>query len=263
MCLFRKFLLVSILFFPLSLYSLNSNAGEICNSFTVNGDSNWYPFAYRTADNKLIGTVPDAAHLALSRIGLKMDVQQDRPWKRILYDLEFGNIDIVLGAYWNADRAKKYHFSELLGTDEIRVFVKKGNEFALKSFKDLIGKQGLILLGGSHGDEFDRFATKYLNFNEIPKNYQIIKMLSWGRADFGILGYIEGLQHIRDLGIEDQVVALPWPILSNGIYLMMNRSAPCAHRIKDLNASIQELQKNGDLDQIFSEYLERDVNTPE
>ncbi len=239
----------------LFIFAFNSHASETCKSFSANGINNWYPFVYRTDDNELTGTIPDAAQTALARIGLKMEFQADRPWKRILYELEAGKLDIVLGAYWNSDRAKKYHFSEILGTDEIRVFVRKGSEFSLNSFEDLIGRRGLKLLGGSYGDKFDKFADAHLDFHDIQKSDQMIKMIAGARADFGILGYIEGLEHIQNNNLEGQVVALPWPILSNSMYLMVSRTAPCAHRVDDMNAAIQQMQKEGVLEQIFSKHI--------
>jgi len=250
-----KYLLVVILFLTSLIHAPNLYGSETCESFSANGIRNWYPFVYRTDDNVLTGTIPDATHMALGRIGLKMEVRPDQPWKRILYSLEKGNLDIVLGAYWNSERAEKFLYSEQIGTDEIRVFVKKGQEFDLNSFEDLIGRSGMKLLGGSYGDEFDKFAAEHLHFDSIPKSDQIIRMLARDRAEFGILGYIEGLQHIRALGVEDQIVALPWPVLSNGMHLMISRTAPCAHRFNDLNAAIRELKKEGILDQIFARHI--------
>lgn len=256
---FLAILLSAALFVPTSI----PKASEICKSLTANGINNWYPFVYRNGKNELIGTIPDVARIALDRIGLKMEVHQDLPWKRILHQLETGKLDIVLGAYWNSDRAKKFHYSEVIGQDEIRVFVKKGNEFSLNSYEDLIGRIGLKLLGGSYGDEFDKFAAERLDFNEIPKSEQMINMLTQERADFGILGYVEGLQHAKNLGISSQIVALPWPILSNNMYFMVSRSAPCAHRMEELNAIIRNLKKEGILDQIYIEHLGQNAPPPQ
>ncbi|MEH6404187.1 MAG: transporter substrate-binding domain-containing protein [Sneathiella sp.] len=255
-----KHALVIPLLMTLSLNAPLAIAAEACSSFTANGIKNWYPFVYRDKKNELTGSLPDAAKLALDRIGLTMDIQQDLPWKRILHQLETGELDLVLGAYWNKERAKNFHYSELLGKDEIRVFVKKGNEFPLNSFEDLIGRIGLKLLGGSYGDEFDEFAADRLDFNEIPKSDQMIRMLDRGRSDYGILGYVEGLKHIKNLGIEGHIVALPWPILSNGIYILMSRTAACAHRIDDLNAAFRDLQKEGLLEKLNAKHITRSTN---
>ncbi len=228
---------------------------EPCDAFSANGVDNWYPFVYRTANNRLTGSIADGTRAALNRIGLKMNVQQNQPWKRIMHDLEEGQLDIVLGAYWNAERAAKYVYSEPLGTDEVRVFVKAGNEFSLSALDDLIGRAGLKLLGGSYGDAFDKYAASHLDFTKVPESDRIVKMLAHGRADYGILGYIEGLQHIRNQGVEGQVVALQWPILSNAMYVMINKRAACANRIKELNAAIKAMQNEGVLEKIFSRHV--------
>ncbi|WP_157231004.1 substrate-binding periplasmic protein [Kiloniella laminariae] len=231
------------------------HATESCTSFSANGINNWYPFSYRTDKGELTGIVVDGMREALSRIGLTMEVETDRPWKRILYDLEMGNLDIVLGAYWNSERALKYHYSEKIGTDDLNVFVKTGNEFPLSNPEDLIGRTGLRLLGGSLGDDFDHFAKVHLNFVQVPQSDNMITMLVNDRADYAVLGYVEGLQHIRDLGLKGQVSVLPEPILSNAMYALINREANCAKRLRDLNEALRAMQKEGVIEQIITRHM--------
>jgi len=245
------------LFILLVIFSLGPNlkASENCVGFSVNGINNWYPFVYRNSNGDLTGSVVDGAKKALSQMGLKMTSQTDRPWKRILFDLEQGTLDVVVGAYWNTDRANKYYYSEPLDTDEVRVFVKVGSEFSLKSYEDLIGRNGFKLLGGSYGDEFDHFATKYLDTTDIRQSDDIIKMMAAGRGDYGIVGYVEGLQHIQKFGVEGKVVALPWPILSTGVRMLINRKSACADRVEELNKIILQMKKQGILKEISKKYL--------
>lgn len=230
---------------------------EKCQSFTANGINNWHPFVYRDSNNELTGTIPEVISLALERIGISIEFKSDQPWKRILRELDSGNLDIVLGAYWNSARAQKYFFTEALGIDEVRVFVQVGTEFPLKSYEDLKGKRGLKLLGGSYGDDFDEFAKTHLDFQEIGRSDQIVKMLAGARADFGILGYIEGYKHIEKLGLNGEVAALPWPILSNELHAMINIHASCAHRMQELNKAIRDLKSEGVLDDLLKKHLQQ------
>jgi len=232
-----------------------SQADEKCTTFSGNGINNWYPFSYRNSEGKLTGIVVDGTHEALKRIGLSLEIAPDKPWKRIMYDLEQGRLDMVLGAYWNAERATKYYYSEQLGTDELRVFVKDGKQFSLTSPEDLIGRSGMRLLGGSLGDEFDTFAKQHLNFMEVPKSDSIVVMLQNNRADYGILGYVEGLQHIHALNMQGKIIPLSMPILSNSMHVLINKSASCSHRVKDLNTTIIDMQKDGTMEKIISRHL--------
>lgn len=251
----RSVLFASVIFFGHFLNIQETRASENCVGFSSNGINNWFPFVYRNNKGELTGTVVEGTRLALSQMNLKLSAQPDRPWKRILYDLKQGTLDIVLGAYWNSERAAKYHYSEPLDTDDVRVFVKAGSEFPLASYKDLIGRNGFKLLGGSYGDEFDTFAAKHLNTTDIRKSDDIIKMMAAGRGDYGIVGYVEGLQHIRKIGAEGKVVALPWPVLSTGVRMLINRKSACAHRVGELNALIRQMKKNGQLKQLSDQHL--------
>ena len=248
--------LALVSFFTIS-FSANSQAqpSNSCTSFSGNGINNWYPFVYRKDDGQLTGIVVDGTQEALKRIGLELEIDNDKPWKRILYDLEQGNVDMVLGAYWNKERAAQYHYSEQLGTDELRVFVKDGKQFPLTSPQDLIGHSGMRLLGGSLGDEFDTFASNHLDFIEVPKSDSIVIMLQNNRADYGILGYVEGLQHIHALGLEKTIVPLNMPILSNAMHVMINKNANCAHHVEDMNKAILDMRDDGTLQNIIDDHL--------
>ncbi|MEH6474587.1 MAG: transporter substrate-binding domain-containing protein [Sneathiella sp.] len=239
----------------LLLTAPNVYANSNCTSFSANGINNWYPFVYRTNDGELTGTIVDGTKAALSQLGLGMTVQDDVPWKRILYNLEKGTLDMVIGGYWNSERAGKYHYSDPLGTDDVRVFVRPGDEFPLASLEDLIGKNGFNLLGGSYGDEFDEFSSKHLNLSNVSKSDQIIRMVAAGRGDYGIVGYVEALEHIRLHKLEGKVVALPWPVLSTDVHVLINRDAACANKVGEINAVIRDLREKGVLQNILDKHL--------
>ncbi len=253
---------ISVIFLTLVSFSIVNfttssqvKASDSCTAFSGNGINNWYPFVYRKDDGQLTGIVVDGTREALERIGLKLTIDNDKPWKRILYDLEQGNVDMVLGAYWNSERAQKYHYSEPLGTDELRVFVKDGNQFSFSSPQDLIGRSGMRLLGGSLGDDFDNFAKSHLDFIEVPKSDSMIVMLQNNRADYGILGYIEGLQHTYALDLQETIIPLAVPVLSNSMHVMINENAKCAGRVDDMNKAIQEMRDDGSLQKIIDDHL--------
>ncbi|WP_419902296.1 substrate-binding periplasmic protein [Kiloniella sp.] len=257
---------LSLLTVIVALYILPASsiyAADQCTSFTGNGINNWYPFSYRNAEGELTGIVVDGAHEAVKRIGLTIEIEPDKPWKRIMYDLEQGKVDMVLGAYWNSERAEKYHYSEQLGTDELRVFVKEDKQFSLNSNEDLIGRSGMRILGGSLGDEFDNFAKKHLNFIEVPKSDTIVLMLQNDRADYGVLGYVEGLLHVQGLNLKGKIVPLALPILSNSMHVLINKKAYCADKVKAMNTAIVEMQNDGTLDKIIAHHLSQISKRPQ
>lgn len=226
-----------------------------CSTVTANGVGYWYPFVYRNTEGVLTGIIVDGAQEALARIGVTLDIAPGAPWKRLLKDFDNGDIDMVFGAYWKAERAAKYLYSEPLGREEIRVFVKAGREFPLSAFEDLKGRHGLRLLGGSLGQKFDAYAEQHLEFSTAPTNDRMIQMLAAGRADFGIQGHKQGLHFADVLGLSGQVTPLAWPILTNDVHLLINRKAACATRVPALNIAIKAMEKEGYLDQLVVKHL--------
>ena len=250
-----KWLILSVVVCCLLSFNLTTAQADNCKSFSGNGINNWYPFSYRNDDGKLTGIMVDGMLEALRRVNAQLKIHNDKPWKRIMYDLENGNVDMVLGAYWNSERAQKYHYSEQMGTDELRIFVKAGNEFTFNNFEDLIGRSGMRLLGGSLGDEFDSFAKKYLDFNEVPRSDTMITMLINDRSDYGILGYVEGLKFINSLGVKGEIMPLPKAILSHPMHVLINKNADCVGKIDEVNSAIKDMKSDGTLDKIIAHHL--------
>ena len=228
-----------------AVWSTPTIASERCTAFLASGVDYWYPYVYRNEEGALTGVLVEAVQQSLSSTGVAVELMPSTPWKRILLQLERGEIDIVLGAYWNAERAKRFLYSVPVVSEELRVFVKAGTEFPLSSFDDLKGRQGLLLRGGSMGEKFDRYAEKNLTIARVTSSDQMLRMISLGRVDFGILGYQEGLHLLEQLGKSKEVVPLDWPLLVNDLHIMMNKN--CAPHIKTLNDGIEGLRRQGDI----------------
>jgi len=229
-------------------------AAQKCETFSAVGVDYWYPYIYQNTQGQLTGIVVDATREALRRVGIKLEVQPSAPWKRILFQFQSARVDMVLGAYWNKERAAKFLYSTPIAKEEIRVFVRSGEEFSLSSFDDLKGRNGFRLQGGSLGQEFDDFARKHLTFSYVPTNDKMIEMLGHGRGEYGLQGHHQGLHFGDRLGLTGKIVALPWPILSNDVHVMINQNAACADKVDEFNAAIYEMKKSGDIEALIAKH---------
>jgi ABC-type amino acid transport substrate-binding protein len=94
----------------------------------------------------------DIVTRAAERAGIKIDLQPSMLWKRILFDLSSGRLDIIAGSLKTKQREKKFNFSDAIYFAKLRVFVRRDRRFDFSQMSDLVGKTG----GKLRGDEFRR-----------------------------------------------------------------------------------------------------------
>lgn len=255
---FRWLILYAALAFACVVMPAASPTAWACSSVKVSGANNWFPVIMRTEDAESVhGLAPDVAYEVFGRLDIDVIVDPDRPFKRLLVQLERGELDVILGAYWNRERAEKYYYSEPFATDEIAIFVRKEHSFPLQSLGDLIGRLGIRPLGGSYGQRFDAYAAEHLDIEQIATTGEntIIVMLGAGRADYAVLGRFDGIADIRDSGLVGKVIDLPWPVASNDVHFLFSRKSDCAERLDEINQMIRTLREEGFIDSFNQKYL--------
>lgn len=52
-------------------------------------------------------------------------------------------------------------------------------------------------------------------------------------------------------GLQDKIVALPYPVSSTEVYFALSRQSPCVQLVPRINAIIYEAKKNGTLQTII------------
>ncbi|KKJ77834.1 hypothetical protein WH95_05245 [Kiloniella litopenaei] len=201
------------------------------------------------------GIAIDITREAFSRLGITVINAPPLPWNRMLRQLENGELDLLLGAYWTSERAQIYSYTEPLVQEEIAIFVRQGEEFPLNSLDDLVGLIGLRPMGGSYGEEFDHYAEKYLNIHGVKEN-GTLELLQTGRADYAVLSRYDGIADLHETGNLGQINDLPWPVASNDVHLMMSRASPCYYLLDEINKTIRDLHKEGFTDQLEARYLQ-------
>ncbi|MFD2205612.1 substrate-binding periplasmic protein [Kiloniella antarctica] len=229
---------------------------KACTSIRINGASDWYPVLMHSKDtNKHHGIAMDVAREVFRRLDVPISDEPLVPWKRMIRQLNKGELDILLGAYWTQKRSSIYGYTEPLIKDEVAVFVRKGEEFSLNKLEDLIGFVGLRPMGGSYGEEFDLFAKKSLVIHGVKEDGTLELLLS-GRANYAVLGRYDGIADLREMGSLERITDLPWPVASNNVHFMMSRLSPCYYLLDDINRVIRDLHKEKFIEQLEAQYLE-------
>lgn len=242
------------IFMLLGSFSSALFASTKCKTVSINGAKGWIPVSYYN-DGKLTGVVPNIVTNIFNEIGIEVKQQPIIPWKRLLNDLEKGSLDVLTGAYYNNERAEKYQYSHVITVDEVRIFVKKGEEFPFYDLSDLKKRIGVRPMGGSYGQSFDDYAKKNLHINENNSTLAMLKLLIQDKVDYAVWGYFDGLGNITQHHYQDQITVLATPVSSNNVYALFSRQSPCASQIHRFNQILNRMHSNGDIDEIVEEHL--------
>lgn len=195
------------------------------------GHPEFAPFSYRSAGG-LAGILPDMASLLGERAGLRFQTSDLGPWARVLAQAKQGQIDLLAGAYISEERKAFLDFmTPALAPNEVVVVVRRGEAFAFKEWRDLLGRT----LGRVHGDSYMPEFETFLNDNAArlptdaaPSPELNLRKLLRGRVDLLVYSRWVTLHLARQLGLQDQIELLPVPVFTGQLHLALPRNSPAA-----------------------------------
>lgn len=213
------------------------------NTLSVAVHPSAHPYGWHN-NNKIEGAAYDLIEQIAKDLNFKIK-PIIVPWARAVEETKSGNIDMILTAFYTKERAKMISYLEYYDKSETSVFVSKDSNITFKKWEDLIGFTGLTIVGDSQGDKWDKFEQKHLNVLRVVNIKQVFKMIANQRADYAVFPKLATLRETTELRYENQIVALPTPVTSQGIYFGLSKKSKFQKLIPKINAKIKEYKKNG------------------
>lgn len=223
-------------------------AAANCRALSVGGANGWEPITYIRESGEQTGLAIDILQEYAERNNLRLDLNIDIPWTRAIQMLRNGELDVIAGAYFTAERDRTYFYSAPFSNDDIMVFQRSDKQFPVIDLHDLIGYRGARPQGGSYGDYIDGYAQEHLDMIYSPTGNRIFDVLMKDRADYVILGRFDGLTNLYRDNLIDEIKVVEPPIDSNEVRFMFSRESPCMGHVKQLNLLIKELADDGTLE---------------
>ena len=179
-------------------------------------------------------------------------------WNRAVKNVEEGKNDFVMGAYYNEERATKFHITE-------PIYYLNFGFVALDSlnFDTMDGLQSLqpytigINLGYANTKEFDE--ADFLTKEVAPSPKLNIRKLFRNRIDMviGAFDVVRFEAQKENMNTSRMVFVQP-PLQRNALYLLISRSVPDGEQLtEDFNRGLALMQQDGTLDDILRQYLGR------
>lgn len=178
------------------------------------------------------------------------------PWKRALLTVARADEDVLMGAYYNDERAKTYHYSEPIFP--VKLVLAAHNRTGLKRYetlRDLAGYRFATGLGWYYGEEFEQ--ADYLMKEVAADQIQSIKKLFGQRADIVAGSEVVIRYEIdRDPNFDINDVTFLKPDLTyENLFILTSRDLPDgATLIEDFNRGLAIIRSNGEFEAILRRF---------
>ncbi len=215
--------------------------------------TDWEP--YYGNELKEGGVITKLATAAFKRAGFNTTISFV-PWARALKQVEDGESDVLLGAYYNKERAVTYIPSEGFYSIETALVANKslgiskwGSLEELKPYR--IG----VARGYANSEAFDK--ADFLQKHVVGNPLQNLQKLSLGRVDMiviaaGRLNYEASKKSKVDI---NSLVLLTPVLAKNSLHITGSRKTDgMKAKIKAFNTAIKEMKADGSFNHILKSY---------
>lgn len=248
--------IIFFVFLILFFLSLNVNSAEL--TFAAAGDI--APIAYEENGVKK-GLCYDLFIEANKKLHLDVEIKF-YPFERMWNHLKSGQIDGSIGIYYQKDREEWLIYSDTpMYYVRHSVFVKKGKEFSFNKIEDFYGKRIGRQKGWFITEEFEEAVREGKVFiDEAVSPESNLKKLNEGRIDVLVGNYHIFAYHVKELGLQDKIVALPKDITKKkGVYWAISKQSKNisdkAALMQKINKTIKEIHRNNALTKIENRYI--------
>ncbi|MBF0225249.1 MAG: amino acid ABC transporter substrate-binding protein [Desulfobacterales bacterium] len=236
--------------------------GVIANANTLKiGYEDWEPYQFEDANGKLTGVDIDLVSAILDTAGLQYEFKK-MPWKRLINDVENGNVDIGMGASITPDREKFALFTEWYRTEGWSLFMRAEDisKYDFKSLED-IEKTGIklgIVRGYFYGDnimklieslkakdKIEEVAVTDLNYKKMIKN----------RIDAFFEDSFVGPLTIRKNNFTGQIKVHPIDLGKDNVYIMLSKKTINDELYQKINEALKKIKESGKHAEILNNYL--------
>jgi ABC-type amino acid transport substrate-binding protein len=215
--------------------------------------SDWSPYSGRDKDGDGVGPAYELIKKIVEPMGIGVVIENDKPWRRYVQDIQEGTLDIILAAY----KVEPFgEYSEYYSIDQVKVFVKPGNEFSFNSIEDLSTKIGVQPKGAGYDVTFRQRTpgTQYA-MRENSDAKKCIEMVLDGYADYYVSAYYDVLKKLKVSGYEGRLIDLKNPVYVEEVVMVVSRESAIINLMPEINKKIEEFRRDGTVDKLIENYM--------
>lgn len=214
--------------------------------------TSWFPYTY-TENGEAKGYEIDILKAVFKR--MHVDAKYvERPWKRCLMALEYGEADVLSSMLKNPDRAKYTIFSDTrISCSRVVLFTKKGASIDFDgSFESIKGKTIGYTLGFDYGAEFAQASFLKKDSGVTVEN--IVKKVIEGRNDIGIENEAVIKASAKKLGVLDQIKIITPAVFTKDLFIGFSKETVSPYFSAEFSAELQRFYRSSDYQKILNRY---------
>ena len=224
--------------------------------------TNMPPYSFLDEKQQLTGYRIEFMQQLFGRLGCKLEVLTDSPWKRALMLLESGEIDVLMNASKSSDREAYAWFSTPYEDEKVAVFVAAAqrDQLRLKQLAD-IAEKGYsvgIIRGNFYGSQFSALLEQPAfrkNVVEAIDKAALYQFALRGRVQLYLDYFPNGLLALRDEKLDQQIVRYPIPPITIGqVHFMLSKKTVSAEFVRQLDLALTDMLRDGSVRKLQYKY---------
>jgi polar amino acid transport system substrate-binding protein len=216
--------------------------------------NSWPPFTDQSLPHN--GLATDLVTTALSRAGFASE-HHEEPWARLVEGLQHDKHDLIIAAWYSAERETYGLFSEPYLINKIRFIRKKDSHIDYQQLRDLRPYVISVVRGYAYAPAFDTDST--LQKHSVNSFDSAARMVVQGHAQLTLEDELVA-QHAFNGELSDvreQLEFLPKPLSESPLHILVRRSHPQHQQIIDgFNAAMRAMRKDGTYQKIVQRHAQ-------
>jgi polar amino acid transport system substrate-binding protein len=230
----------------------------ICSSLVAQAEplkvcsNEWPPYTF-LQDGEVRGIDADTMKLALDNLGIPFEIALE-PWRRCLYRMQHGTLDILLDAFYNEERAKlMFYVPTPMADTEMVLFYAKTRPHLVSSAKELTGLRVGTEPGYEYNDKEFAHGTHFIR-EDAPTVESNLGKLALGRIDLVLTDRAVGLFTATTMGIQDTLAYNEKPLYNDNVYILFRRTPALAEVVPRFDAELKRIKASPEYQEILRRY---------
>lgn len=240
-------------FFVMALFALFHSPQAFAQRNLVLATDFWPPYRIAAEGGGFKGIDIDIIRAIEKKSGITIVIEQ-HPWPRALELLRSGEVDLMCGLAWSAERELYIHYlSPSYHCVQPVFYARRDSGIRVSRYDDLAGRR----IGQSSSTVYFEPYNSDISLVKItlPSEPQILQMLSLRRIDLAVGTEPNISWDIKRLGYSGTFIRVDYvPPVRTNLYFGMSKKSDAMNAIPAIERALRELVEDGTIERIEEEY---------
>jgi polar amino acid transport system substrate-binding protein len=233
-------------------------ANPLCPTPLRVGWDDWPPYHFQGRDGALHGFAVEVLQAVMGDLGCEIQFRP-RPWRRQLQEIQIGESDIAMEAYYTEERSEFAYFSDAYSPSQVKLWIQSDHPLPGSNIGTLLEKGFLfgITKDFYYGPEFEPYR-QHSNIQPVLVENLNYAKLQKGRIN-GFLGdWLATTWGLKQQHLEHKIKIAPITIYSAPAFFMFSKQSIKPSFVAAFNHALRQMKKRGDYQRLLDSYTRID-----